>query len=209
MQNNFAQDILRYSSEQIRDEMLNFMDAKYGKTFVGLSLERRGIDRNSDKLICYADGEDRDRDFAYVYRDITEGVAEYSDTYFGVLIRNEVESEIENICRSFGFEAKVYSETLVRIYANEYDKSKTLSELKLDKTQPRLLVEIALTGADDALEEKSDAIFNALAENNLRGIFTLYYFSQTEFDSINDENENERLSPAYDNVMGYYDTHVE
>lgn len=205
MKNNPAQNVSGISSEQIRDEMLNFMNIKYGKTFIGLSLERRGIDRSSDKLVCYADGENRNEDFAYVYRDINCGVTEYSDTYFGVLIRDEVESEIERICLSFGLDAKVFSNTLTRIYSNEYDMSKTLSDLKSDSAQPGLLVEAALTSDGGFLNDaESQKLFNALREADFRGAFTLYYFTQTVFESISNANKNNLLTPVNDNVIVYY-----
>ena len=198
-------DYSKPTSEQIRDEMLNFMNLKYDKTFIGLSLEQRGIDRSSDKLVCYAEGDNRDKDFAYVYRDISDGVIEYSDTYFAILIREELNDEIENICRNFGFESKVYSDTLTCLYANEYDKSKTLADLKSDKSQPGFLVEVALTTTGiDLNEEISQEIFNAFREANLLGDFTLYSFTRPIFDTVTDANVGVMLTPANDNVITYY-----
>lgn len=196
---------LNNDSEQIRNEMLEYMNKKYGKTFVGLSLEKRGIDRNSDKLVCYAVGEDREKDYTYVYRDMNGDIATYSDTYFGVIIRNEVETEIKNIFSSFGYEAKVYSDTLTRIYSNEYDKTKTLFNLKSDKTEPGLLVEIAITNTNNTFSENdSQKLFDALSNNEFHGMFTIYYFSKSDFNYITDENENELLNPANENVISSY-----
>ncbi len=205
MGNNLTQNFSGTSSEQIRDEMLNFMNMKYNKTFIGLSLEQRGIDRSSDKLVCYADGENSSEDYAYVYRDINGNVTEYSDTYFGVLIRDEAESEIESICRSFGFDAKAFSDTLTRIYANEFDISKTFADLKSDNGQPGLLVEVALT-SDGGFFSNADSqkLFDALSKANLRGMFTFYYFPQTVFESITNSNGSELLTPTNDDVIAYY-----
>lgn len=202
---NIFNDIFKASSSQIRDEMLEYMSIKYGKNFIGLSLERSGIDRSSDKLICYAEGEDRYKDFTYVYRDVNEDIVTYSDTYFNIVIRDEVEKGIENIMNQLGYEAKAFSGTLTRIYDQKYDSSKTLFDLMSDNTQPGLLVEIALTGSFNTLsEEDSQKLFNALSDAKFRGAFSLYYFSKPIFDSITDENENRFLSPVDENVINSY-----
>lgn len=203
MDSNFIDQLFGTSSEQIRDEMLNYMEQKYGKKFHALSLERRGIDRNSDKLNCYAEG-DESLDYAYVYRDYSDNDISYQDTYFGVLIRDDAQTEVELICKSLGLEAKAFVESSTSIYSNEYNSEKTFNDLKLDETQPGFLAEIALISDSETINnDETQNIFNALSRAGFRGMFTLYYFKRDAFESITTSNKSTFLTPRNDQVVDY------
>lgn len=193
------------SSESIRDNMIEFMNKKYDKTFIGLSLERVGYGRSSDKLVCYPEDGDRDKDYTYVYRDKKDGVVEYSDTYFSALIQDEAKSEIESILGNLGFKVKTSVGTLTYIYPNEYDSSKTYNDIKLDKTVPTIIGEAAITSDKGSFsEEESQKLFNALEDAGISGVFTLFYFDNELFESINDSNLEDTLIPTNDDVIVYY-----
>ena len=115
------------SEGQIRDEMLAHLSSKYnGQKFVGLALESS---YGTFYLHCYPEGGDPEADNVQVSRKIVDGVKEYRDSYFGIIIREDFEADVKSICSDIDAPMKVYDYQQY-FRDNMWDGTKTYADFK-------------------------------------------------------------------------------
>ena len=113
------------SYEDIRDEMLQHLYEKYGIEFTGTSLERG----HHDHLIAYPTGGDRDNDFVSMQRHVRDGEVEFRDSFFGVIMRDDLEAGVAAALADIGLPFKVFFSTgLGAVYDNKFDGTKTFAD---------------------------------------------------------------------------------
>jgi len=112
------------SYEDIRDEMLQHLYEKYGIEFTGVSLERG----HHDHLIAYPTGGDRDNDFVSMQRHVRDGEVEFRDTFFSVIIRDDLEAGVAAALADIGLPFKVFFSGGAAVYGNKFDGTKTFAD---------------------------------------------------------------------------------
>ena len=112
------------SYEDIRDEMLQHLYEKYGIEFTGDSLERG----SHDFLIAYPTGGNMYEDFVRMRRHGSGENARFFDTFFGVIIRDEVEAIITTALADIGLPFKVFFESDIDYFDNKFDGTKNFAD---------------------------------------------------------------------------------
>ena len=187
-------------ADRIREEMLEHMRIKYGKEFIEISFIEF-FDDNRSRLTCYPEGGNPDTDRARVMRERL-GKNIYDD-YFIILIRDEVEAEIEIICGQLSLNVKVFS--IGRTYFdNEFDVTKSFADIR-DYDHFVLNVRIAVL-ADQSfdMDGTSEQIFQALMDERFAGYYAIYYITEEGFHNLTRENRNDNLNSRSPHVLGHY-----
>ena len=112
------------SYEDIRDEMLQHLYEKYGIEFTGDSLERG----SHDFLIAYPTDGNKHEDFVRMRRHGSGDNARFFDTFFGVIIRDEVETIITAALADIGLPFKVFFTSNSIYFDNKFDGTKTFAD---------------------------------------------------------------------------------
>jgi len=156
------------SYEDIRDEMLQHLYEKYGIEFTGVSLERG----HHDHLIAYPTGGDRDNDFVSMQRHVRDGELEFRDTFFGVIIRDDLEAGVAAALADIGLPFKVFFSTgLGAVYDNKFDGTKTFADFNAwvaEGNPGRLSINVTLgiesVESTECLDAYADRAFEKIQE---------------------------------------------
>ena len=97
-----------------KENIVPYLQSKYGVAFTLETYELRSLDIPYDEAVC-TDASGRK---LKVYVDYTEGRAEMTDNYYGVLKMPEYEEKLQSILRELGLEARVST----RFRANYFQK---------------------------------------------------------------------------------------
>jgi len=112
------------SYEDIRDEMLQHLYEKYGIEFTGDSLERG----SHDFLIAYPTGGNPLTDFVGMQRHGSGDNVRFVDTFFGVIIRDDLESEVAAALADIGLPFKVFFPSDFVVFNNKFDGTKNFAD---------------------------------------------------------------------------------
>ena len=184
-------NIFTESYEDIRDEMLQHLYEKYGIEFTGVSLERG----HHDHLIAYPTGGDRDNDFVSMQRHVRDGEVEFRDTFFGVIIRGEIEAIVRDALVDIGLPIKVFFSTRTAVYDNKFDGTKTLADFNAwvkDGNSVRLRIGVLLgTDSVEDIDAYANRAFEKLQETGYLLHVSLQFAPLTVFEQITRENRGE------------------
>ena len=191
---------------RIRDEMLAHMREKYGKEFIEVSFIMRYGD-NRSRLICFPVSGNPETDRVRVMRigrwnDIT-----IRDNYFGILIREEVEAEIEQICQQLGLDVKVFSISS-SFYDNKYGGTKGYADIKNARYFDRNIRIAVLAEQDYDMEGISVQIFQVLTDEKLIGFYSMYFYTEEGFHILTRENFSDNLDLRLPHVLDKYSRDV-
>ena len=137
----------------IRDEMLKRLNSKYKREFIPLSFRLTNwlnTDDTTYTLTCYPMGGDADYDYTIVKGVGENSTISYQDTFFGNIIRNEIEAEITALLSSLDFPYIVtyrVGETFSGdpfFFNDSFDRNNTLVEFKswLTENDPEWYFEV-------------------------------------------------------------------
>ena len=163
-------NIFPQSDESIRDELLRYLSEKYGREFTALALERG----YSDYLHCYLKGGDPKADNVGVQRITRDTGVEYKDTYFGIVIREELENEVVSICSDIDLPMQAQYDSISQFFNNIFDSTKNYDDFKrwVENGNPwrfTVTIVIALDDTDKA-EAYANHIFEQLSEAGFSGL---------------------------------------
>jgi len=112
------------SYEDIRNEMLQHLYEKYGIEFTGDSLERG----HQDYLIAFPTGGNMHEDFVRMQRYGSGDNVRYVDTFFGVIIRDDLEARVTAALADIGLPVKVFFPSNNTFFNNIFDGTKTFDD---------------------------------------------------------------------------------
>eukprot|EP00831_Metopus_contortus_P031839 TRINITY_DN2586_c0_g1_i6.p2 TRINITY_DN2586_c0_g1~~TRINITY_DN2586_c0_g1_i6.p2 ORF type:complete len:222 (+),score=34.44 TRINITY_DN2586_c0_g1_i6:447-1112(+) len=165
--------------EEIKDQIIGFLEKKYGKEFVPLSLE---IDRwpyHWDDLSAYPKGGDKEKDSFNAYRQKKDGKYVFSDSYFGVLIHDEYVERIKDIAKVYFPECEVSVDYVSNSFPNELDSNCTLQDA-IDmnvKYDPSVSIIVApVFNSIEEFDKNVDLFMLQLVKNRIEGIINISYF---------------------------------
>jgi hypothetical protein len=186
------------SNESIRDEMLEHLRQKYGREFIAISLERG----HHDFLVAFPENGDADTDIVAVQRTITDGQVEMRDTFFGVIIREDIESEILTALADIVIPHKVFFPTDVYYFDNIFDSSKTYSDLRqwvsdgnVWRTTFTILISLDEIEKGEMFASK---VFERISSVNLHGLVHVVVLPNEGFTEANRTNLNDVISQFFD-----------
>jgi len=182
------------SYEDIRDEMLQHLYEKYGVEFTGVSLERG----HHDHLIAYPTGGDRDNDFVSMQRHVRDGEVEFRDTFFGVIIRDDLEAGVAAALADIGLPFKVFFSTgLGAVYDNKFDGTKTFADFNAwvaDGNSGRLPISVFLgIESTECFDTYANRAFEKIQETGYSLAVILNFTPNTAFEQITRSNRTDIL----------------
>jgi len=152
------------SYEDIRDEMLQHLYEKYGVEFIGDSLERG----NHDFLIAYPKYGDMQEDHVRMQRHGSGENVRYVDTFFGVIIRDDLEGAVTEALADIGLPFQVDFAAQHFVFDNRFDGAKTFADFNewiAEGNSFRLSLSVFL-GVDskDGVDKLADIAFEKIRE---------------------------------------------
>lgn len=136
---NVLKGLTSGSESRIKSETLAYMKEKYyGQEFV---VDRVVIEEKHTIIYCYPKGSDSETDPVRVERTIIDGNAQYRDTYFNILIREDLEADVGSICKDLGLTVIVKFIGSSWLYMdNQFDGTKTYTDFKEWEKENKYLV---------------------------------------------------------------------
>jgi len=187
-------NIFPQSDEAVRDEILSELHGKYGREFEAISLERG----YSDVLYCYPQGGDPEADRVCVVRQGKENDYTYKDTYFGIVIRDALEQEMQDICAGIGLPALVVYHSDSLYFDDEFDGTKNYADFKQwqgegNAWRHTVTVVLSLEEAD-AGEMYAGQIFEKFGDSGFQGLMYVSILPGEGFVKANRANLNDLIS---------------
>jgi hypothetical protein len=187
------------------EELLEYLEAKYDRKFIPLSMTGGGFMGGNEILFCYAEGSDPELDRAEAMKAYPDGnhknKPRYHDSYFGILVRDEIEGFIKEICTEVGVDADVYYNGS-NYFDNKYDHTKTYADVRADWGYEYPTVRMFIS---DANIENSDDIHNAIVDEafnrHFSGSLQMTFVSLEVKQQIDRSNWRE----YYDSTKYFYD----
>jgi hypothetical protein len=171
---------------------LAYLSDKYGTEFLPISLASGDLLTDYDEFRAYASGSDPDRDYTTVYKTVKDGVVSYEDNYFGILIRDEYERRVADICRTEFNKAAVFIDSYtVSVFDPSLGKDSTLDDAIAlgERLNAFKYVYGELPGGDTAgFDAAADRICAKLKEAKLPGIVKICGLAPGGIDSVSAEN---------------------
>jgi hypothetical protein len=187
-------DFFKGQDKQV-EETLEYLSDKYdGQKFVYESSEYL-----HGKLLvyCYPDGGKYKTDRVRVRRETVDGKVEYLDTYFNIVIREDVEAEAEAICADLGLKVKAFFSADDSYIDNQFDSSKTYADyMKWDLEDGDIdctrLYNLVIATDDFADRElKADEIIKGIEAKNIRCEAYVNFCTNEQFENYHRENLEE------------------
>jgi len=117
----------------IRTELLERLSSKYKREFIPISF-RVVTWLNSDdvmyKLTCYPFRGDPEYDYTVIERIDKDNTVDYQDTFFGNIIRSDMEKEIFDLLAEFNYPYTVTYRVGYTFYDDSFDVNSTLTDFK-------------------------------------------------------------------------------
>jgi len=181
-------DMFTESYEDIRNEMLQNLHEKYGIEFTADSLERG----SQDYLIAFPAGGNMQEDFVRIQRHGTGGSVRFNDTFFGVIIRDDLESGVAAALAGIGLPFKVFFSTDSFAFNNKFNGTKNLADFNAwieDGNSSRLPITIILgVETNDGAETVANAAFKKIQKTGYMLHVTLNFTPNEIFEQITREN---------------------
>ena len=190
-----------YTREEVMQQMLDYLDEKYGEEFDVLDVEYQDWSRNWEKLYAVPKGKGKEYEFV-VYRLKNEnGDIYYTDDFFIIAQKDKYGEHLKT------YVDKYFDEYKFRFYFDWHTNEKnTMNQYtsfeEFDKYAKNNLCLTFLLFTKEGTEEKASTKFNSLYEDlstvTTRGVLYLYDYSTA--------NYNEHICKATNELEydGYY-----
>ena len=174
---------MKPKSESNEKRMLRHLREKYGQEFITLGMRGGGyFGGGSSILDCYPAGGDPDVDYVCVEMLGTT----IDDTYFGIIIREDVEAEVLAVLSDLPLPMKAYFRGDAGYFDETFDGTKTYADFKQWEINRgkryRFKVTVAVPMDDTDKSEKEEyakQIFDRLEKDNFHGrVFVRFYPSE-------------------------------
>lgn len=173
------------------DIFLAHMEEKYGIHFLPISYTSSSAVVN-EEFRCYAEGTNPDKDYVSVFRKEENGKTVFYDDYFGIIIRDEYQKRVQNICNEAVGESKAY----IHKYSVSYFDNSLTAQNTIDdaisigesiNAVKYIFFEVE-TGEEQKFVDISNQICNELFQNKFPGIVMFFGLAEGELDNITTEN---------------------
>ncbi|AGF54065.1 hypothetical protein B0P06_001876 [Clostridium saccharoperbutylacetonicum] len=172
--------------EAVKDRIISFLNEKYGKEFIPISLTNNDWQNITDELWVYPKGGDKKKDAFGASGQVQNGKYTIYDDYVSVLVRDEYEDRIQKIAKEFFPQCKLdisFEFSLPNkfgINTKLQDIIDAGSEVKYDPTV-RIMVAPTL-GSVEEFDKKVDLFDQKMADNKLQGSPIIFYLKENNLD---------------------------
>lgn len=185
------------SNEKIKDDMLDYVNEKYGETFEADTLVRANWAYHYDKLYAHPQGRPED-EFQIEHYVNEQGRSSFADGYFGILIKDAYQESIKVIVDPVFPESKIFVNFDENVFADRLNDNSCVSDIY--NSEENFTTDTYVFIPQRGLE-KSEFDLNTLktigkgiAEKKLVGGLAFYLLNDSSFDSLDEKNYNEFLS---------------
>ncbi|GIP52981.1 hypothetical protein [Paenibacillus vini] len=191
--------------ETIKDQMITYLQEKYGEEFLPIAFESSGFAYSYSTLWAYPKKGTRADRFE-VRGSKTKRGYEFSDGYFGIFIKPKYEELLSSFVREIYKDFKLYVKLDEGVWSDELNKTSKIEEIhskdKLFGTDNVIFVnESSTQGVDD--EQGIREIAERMMEHKMVGEVSLYIVFNDKFDTIDlralnaTPSEEKKLYPRY------------
>ena len=188
---NQLEDKITQKFEDNKDIFLAHMEEKYEKTFLPVSYTSEGVVVD-EEFRCYVEGTDKERDVISVIRQEENGEEVIYDDYFGILIRDEYENRVQNLCSEVVDEAKVYiNQFEVSYFSNELTKEHTIDDavaMGQSISAFKYIFFEVVPGEEEAFYNACEYMCNVMKEKRFTGSVNFLGLAKGELQNINVDN---------------------
>ena len=188
---NQLEDKITQKFEDNRDIFLAHMEEKYDKTFLPVSYTSEGV-AVDEEFRCYAEGTDKERDVISVIRQEENGEEVMYDDYFGILIRDEYEKRVQDLCTETVGEAKVYiNQFEVSYFSNELTKENTIDDavaMGQSISAFKYIFFEVMPGEEEAFYDACEYMCGVMKEKCFTGSVNFLGLAKGELQNINVDN---------------------
>ena len=183
---------------------LKHLSEKYnGQEFIVKYTKNGGLfGGGTDYLFCYPKGGDPDTDEVTVETWKPKGEERiFTDTYFELLIREDVEAEMLAILSDINLPMKVYNTEVSGVEDHRFDSTKTYADVKkaISSDEINCLFDFSIFLLCEDIENReqyANKIFDMLEKNNYRGLMAICVISDTDlFERVTRKNRNQLFEP--------------
>ena len=180
--------MLSQNDESIREEILQHLYQKYGVEFTTVSLERG----HHDFLTAFRTGGDPIDDFVGVQRHTRDGNVEFRDTFFGRLIREEIEASVAGSLSNMALPVQVFFSSYSVFFDNRFDGTKNFADFNqwvAEGNHMRLMVSVffSVDSAENADEYAQQAFEKVQETGYVLGVH-LNFIPHTAFEQLTRDN---------------------
>ena len=176
--------------------MLKHLREKYGQEFVATGMTGSSNFGGDPVLFCYPKGGDPETDkVRATMSKLKNGERSFEDTYFGIIIREDLESEVLAALPDLQLPMKAYFNCTSFYYDESFDSTKTYVDFKqweIDSGKSKLLditIAIPMDGTDKSKkEEYANRIFDILEQYGFRIYITVRFYPSEVFEIITRKN---------------------
>lgn len=185
-------------AERIADEMLDYMSAKYGEDFVAISLHTKGVEMGYDELVCYEANSSPLTDKVYVRRYTTDDGIEFHDSYWGILIRSQLEKEINDVCLSYFTTSVTYASMSVHTFNDELKEDSSLEDgLAMGESIHATVFIYVESKENNNVDEYARTVLEIIKRKFPHNVMRLFYVTDGTCEKINRNNYNSFLNDYY------------
>ena len=186
--------------------MLEHLQEKYnGQEFIYLSISGTGYFGGGTTIIdCYPKGGDSKADHVWLETWKTkDGEKKINDTYFGIIIRDDLEAEVLATCSDLPLPMKVYFISDDMPYDNIFDGSKTYADLKQwinegNSHRFDIIVSVSADSSDESEKENyAKTIFDKLEKYGYHGVVEIRFYPSETFKKLTRTNYADHKEEVY------------
>ncbi|WP_238917774.1 hypothetical protein [Clostridium sp. YIM B02555] len=181
--------------EAIKDRIISFLNKKYGKEFLPMSLVDNDWQNVNDELWVYPKGGDKDKEAFAAFGQMEDGKYYICDNYVSLLVRDEYKNRIKKIAEEFFPQCKVDVAFSSFSFPNKFGINTKLQDI-IDagsdvKYDPTVYIMVAPTlGSVEKFNEKADLFVQEMAKNRLQGSPLIYYLKEDNLNLTFDDMDS-------------------
>jgi hypothetical protein len=153
-----------------RDDMIQHLNEKYKQEFVADIVNASNmVDDKIDDMLCYVKGSDPRHNSVFAERKRVNGKYVYTDTWFSLFIRGDLEREIQEICEQYSLHVKVYYNA-IDVFGEEFDYTKSYADYKNSGKYLKGPIEVVIEDVYGMDQKKIiDALVSEFGRQKLKG----------------------------------------
>jgi len=180
------------------NDAITYISEKYDREFIPLSYDLSDYLSDQDEVECYTEGMEPENEHAYILITNEKGETQFSDNYFGFLVRPEIEESISKYLKEEFQEYKVYKENDVICLPDELDSHSTLEDLYIADPEYRTDLTIYIKhepGNDyDDYDKRANRFIERLASTGHNYHVALFVLGNETFASMSRFEQDEFIA---------------
>lgn len=124
------------------EKAMQYMEKKYGQEFSPISYDYAAILSTTDTVECYTEDMDPDHERVFVDLEVADGEIAYHDSYFGYLVREEMEDQIHDVIQKEFQECKVYRDNVNSVLPDDLTPESDMEDFYKADPSYRMCVKV-------------------------------------------------------------------